>query len=117
MKSRTEMQDIMFKCDAFISLFFRDAGSKVTCQAVKCGLPILYTSSGGLPEIVNGNGILVEDYDIIDFRNDVPKLDSEKVIYAANQLKSKFSKKIKHGEEYLKTLHEYFNILRRFVSN
>ena len=68
------MNNIIANSDAFISLFYRDAGSKVTCQAVNCKLPVLYSDTGGLPEIVKNNGIIVKENDKIKFINTIPEL-------------------------------------------
>lgn len=117
-EDRKRIQEIIIQNDAFISLFFRDAGSKVTCQAVQCQIPILYTNSGGLPELVNKNGVIVDDYTNINILEKTPKLNTESLIISANNLKSNYNKFILNynkRENYIETIREYFNIAIKYV--
>jgi len=116
-EDRQDIYKIISKCDAFISPFFRDAGSKVTCQAVKCKLPVLYVSSGGLKEIVGDNGVMIDDYNIIDFRDDVPKITDD-IIKRANKLKEMHNDIVNNYIErisYSETLSEYFKIMKKLL--
>lgn len=113
-----KMSEIIGSSDAFISLFFRDSGSKVTCQAVQCGLPILHTSSGGLMEIVKTNGIVVNDYNEIDFLDKTPKLDMDDVICGYNDLKDYYNDILDIYEKrapYQDTLSKYFEIMKKYI--
>lgn len=114
---RENIYKIISRCNAFISPFFRDAGSKVTCQAIKCKLPVLYVSSGGLKEIVGDNGVMMNDYNIIDFRDDVPQITDD-IINQANKLKEIYNDIINNYTErisYMETLSEYFNIMKKLL--
>lgn len=113
-----KMSTIISQSHIFISLFFRDAGSKVTCQAIKCGLPVLHTTSGGLKELVNGNGVSVKDYNDMDFRNDTPYLDLEDILKNYKELKYIYNDIInnfKEREPYYYTIENYFKIMRDFI--
>ena len=110
------MSDIMSRCDAFISPFFRCAGSKVTHQAMKCGLPVLYTSTGGLPEIVGDNGIMVNDYNDIDFLDKVPDIDVNLFIEGANKLKDNHNSLISNtSDDYNYTIGDYFKVMKLMI--
>ena len=116
---RTEMCNLISMCDAFISPFFRDAGSKVTCQAVKCKLPILYTSSGGLPELVNGNGVMINDFNRMCFLKNVPSIRIDNVINGVLELKDNYNyivENYKERESYEKTISDYFKIMKKSVN-
>ena len=113
-----EMSNVINDSNIFISLFFRDAGSKVTCQAIKCGLPVLYTTSGGLKEIVGGNGISVKDYEDMDFKTDTPRLNINEVILKYKELKDNYDSFIDNFEKresYYYTIEKYFNVFKSFL--
>lgn len=115
---QNQMSKIISESHLFISLFYRDAGSKVTCQAIKCGLPVLYTASGGLNELVRGNGVSVNDDAHISFRNDIPGLNNEEVLEKYKELKILYDEKIKkfkQREPYYRTLENYFNIMVNYL--
>lgn len=113
-----KMSKIISESHIFISLFFRDAGSKVTCQAIKCRVPVLYVSSGGLTELIRGNGISITDDTSMDFRNTVPPLNIEEVIDKYYELKYTYNDimyNFKEREAYYYTIDEYFNIMKKYV--
>ena len=96
--------------NVFLSLFFRCAGSKVTTQAIRSGLPILYTSSGGLPELVN-TGVIINDYDSINFLDSIPDLNDDEVYDKYLHLKENYGyyrNVIKPKDSYLKMIEKYF---------
>jgi len=116
--SQKQMSDIISRSSIFLSLFFRDAGSKVTCQAIKCGLPVLYTTSGGLNELVRGNGVPVIDDDRMDFRNSSPPLNTDDVISKYKELKEKYNflmKNFKQREPYYYTIENYFKVMKNYL--
>ena len=116
--SQQKMSEIISRSSVFISLFFRDAGSKVTCQAIKCGLPVLYTTSGGLKELVRGNGVPVIDDVRMDFRSGSPSLNMDDVISKYGELKEKYSflmKNFNEREPYYYTIDNYFKIMKNYL--
>lgn len=112
-----KMSDIIGNSDAFISLFFRDSGSKVTCQSIKCELPVLHVSSGGLMEIVKSNGIIINDHTKIDFLDNIPLLDFDDMICAYEDLKYYYNDIIDVYEKrspYQDTISKYFSVLKNY---
>lgn len=113
-----EMSNIIGTSDAFVSLFFRDAGSKVTCQAVQCGLPVLHVSSGGLMELVEClNGTVINDYNDIDFLDSAPNLDKDDLNFGYKDLKTYYKDIIEIYEKrvsYQETLSKYFDVMKSF---
>jgi glycosyltransferase involved in cell wall biosynthesis len=117
-ESQLEMSRIISKSNIFISLFFRDAGSKVTCQAIKCGLPVLYTTSGGLKELVKGNGVPVIDDVHMDFRSSSPPLNIDNIILKYKELKEKYNfltNNFKEREPYYYTIENYFRTMKNYL--
>ena len=117
-KDQQQMSTIIGESHLFISLFYRDAGSKVTCQAIKCGLPVLYVTSGGLNELVWGNGVSVNDDVSISFRNNVPSLNMDEILEKYNELKDSYDyriKKFKEREPYYRTIENYFNVMENYL--
>lgn len=77
--SATEIYDVMSKCHAFINLTCKDAATKTVCTAINYGLPVLYARSGGVAEMVCGNGSHIAESDSIEILNYVPSLDGSDV--------------------------------------
>lgn len=113
----TIMNYLINSSDVFLSPFFRDAGSKVTCQAVNCNLPVLFSSTGGLPEIVKNGGIEIEDYNDIDFLDEVPNIDIDNMVSRYNEIKLNY-KDIKNKKsksfKYKDTMSKYFDVFNKF---
>ena len=53
--SQTEAPNIYQKVNAYITMSFQDNCPSAVIEAMSCGLPILYSSSGGIPELVGKN--------------------------------------------------------------
>ena len=53
--SQNEAPKIYQKADAYITMSFQDNCPSAVIEAMSCGLPILYSSSGGIPELVGKN--------------------------------------------------------------
>ena len=73
--SQKDAPKIYQKVDAYITMSFQDNCPSAVIEAMSCGLPILYSSSGGIPELVGKNsgiGLKVSE-------------DWEKVIVPAKQ--------------------------------
>ena len=53
--SQKDAPKIYQKVDAYITMSFQDNCPSAVIEAMSCGLPILYSSSGGIPELVGKN--------------------------------------------------------------
>ncbi len=53
--SQSDAPKIYQKVDAYITMSFQDNCPSAVIEAMSCGLPILYSSSGGIPELVGKN--------------------------------------------------------------
>jgi glycosyltransferase involved in cell wall biosynthesis len=114
-----KMNQIISKSDAFLSLFFRDAGSKVTCQGVACNLPILFSNTGGLIEIIKCNGTIIKDYDKVDFLDETPELSVIELLKKYKIFKKHYKDLVinykKREETYQNTLSKYFEIFKLYI--
>jgi glycosyltransferase involved in cell wall biosynthesis len=73
--SETKSAEILRCSDALINLSYQDPCPKIVMQALFCGCPVLYSTSGGVPEIVTaglGVGIYDGDPDDADIYNFIP---------------------------------------------
>ena len=62
--SQKDAPKIYQNADAYITMTFQDNCPTAVLEAMACGLPILYSASGGIPELVNkdaGLGINVSE--------------------------------------------------------
>lgn len=122
LESKEDFAKLLRDSDAFVNLSYRDAGSKVVCQARNCGLPVIYANSGGVPEIVSKGGIAIEDDTRIcctgiDFRDNVPIISIKQVTDAILDMKAdlKKYKSMVHLPNYLGTIDNYFAIIEELV--
>ena len=110
--------ELISSSDVFLSLFYRCAGSKVTCQAVSCELPILFVDNGGVPEIVKGNGVIVKENNDIVFTDIIPNIDIEHLYNKYKMIKRNykyFSSIYSRNIPYKMTISKYFDVLNNFI--
>lgn len=106
-----EINNILNNCDAFINLSYRDAAPKVVCQAVACGLPVLYADSGGSNEIID-YGVPIIDEKEIYFSDNVYELDLNEILKSYNTLKKDFNLlKGNIKRSYLAMIKNYYKII------
>jgi glycosyltransferase involved in cell wall biosynthesis len=113
--------NILGPSHAFVNFSYRDAGSKVTCQALMCGLPVLYSISGGVPEIVRtyGKGIGIKDMKPVP--TFIPKLKMEDIHYAHKSFRwiyneLSYSKQMGVNRfDYRKTMQDYFSEIAKVL--
>jgi glycosyltransferase involved in cell wall biosynthesis len=100
--------------DVFVNLSYRDAAPKVVCQAVSCGLPVLYADSGGVSEILD-YGVPILDEKEIFFSDDVYELDPIEILKSYNILKSNYLLyKGNVKRNYLATIKNYYKIIEQY---
>lgn len=109
-----EINNILNDCDAFINLSYRDAAPKVVCQAVACGLPVLYADSGGSNEIID-YGVPIIDEKRIYFSDNVYELDLNEILKSYNILKKDFNLlKGNIKRSYLAMIKNYYKIITEY---
>ena len=113
--------DILNSCDAFVNFSYRDAGSKVVCQALQCGLPVLYADSGGVPELVNQYGVGESIYDVKYHNGKTAPLSIDDIKYSylkfrhqLHQFRDYLIDNTKCDTEYQQTMKDYFENIRKY---
>ena len=118
LESKDIVNTIINQSDVFLALFFRDAGSKVTRQAMNCNIPTLYSSTGGLKEIVKNKGLMINDYNEIDFLDESVDININELYNKYKEIKTIY-KDIKSYKvdrcSYKETLNEYFKTFNKFL--
>lgn len=118
--SPQELANILRMSDAMISLFYKDACPKTMVQAKCCGLPVLFTDSGGQPEI-KAVGTIVQDLiwsvDNWAIDKEVPPLDLDKLknsweLFAFHfEALKKVAMEYRGRTDFVKMLRGYFNAM------
>ena len=74
-----ELLMLYHKCDVFILPSLAEAFGNVFAEAMACGLPIIGSNIGGIPDLVDKeNGILVEPGNIDEIKNAILKMKVSK---------------------------------------
>jgi glycosyltransferase involved in cell wall biosynthesis len=119
-----DIAEILNQSYAFLNFSYKDAAPKVVCQAVQCGLPIIYAASGGTGELV-GAGVKLED-NIIDSEiseEEIPLISISEIYCGQTEylrrrkelgeLAFKFS--LDNSRSYDTMIEQYFETMRKFV--
>lgn len=101
-----KISNILNRTDAFINLSYMDAAPKCVCQAVACGLPVLYANSGGVKEIVGENGIPIVDKKEIEFGDKPESLSLINMYSAYRKMKTHHKSLVKKMKD---TKKDYVN--------
>lgn len=114
-----EMPELYAKFGYFVASSRTEAQGVAMCEAMACGLPVIATNVGGIPEFVkNGeNGLLVPRENPYSLRQAIKHLLSDEHLYdklsesSARFVKDYLSHEIIYKKEYrvLKICREYFN--------
>jgi len=105
-----KINDILNDSDVFVNLSYRDAGAKVVCQAVACGIPVLYADSGGVSELID-YGMAIPDEKEIYFADDVYELDPIDILKSYNELKNEYRHRINTTRNYMAMISNYYKII------
>lgn len=76
---RDQLPELYAQSDAFILTSRAEAFGNVFAEAMSCGLPVICSNVGGIPELVTAkNGVLVEPEDIAGIKNAILTLKHSK---------------------------------------
>lgn len=69
-----EVVDLLQKCHALILPSYQEGVPNVIMEALACGVPVVATKVGGIPEVVNkDNGVLINHYDDVEIVKGIEK--------------------------------------------
>ena len=112
-----ERAKILNQMDAGVNFSYKDAAPKGVCQMLACGLPVLYTDSGGVQELVKayGVGTSVFEFDNSD-GNFVPELLETDIYYSYMDFRHNYNKYFNYMNtvsiNYRHLLLQYFKSIR-----
>lgn len=119
--SSEKFLETISKCSGFLNLTYKDAATKTVCTALNYNIPVLYSNSGGVHELVKDFGIGIFEQDDIKFQENVLELDSENVELGYNLFKNSYddlkTKSSKHNfeKDLWDSLAGYFKIFTRQI--
>jgi glycosyltransferase involved in cell wall biosynthesis len=113
-----EVARILRNSNAFFNPSYRDAVPKVVCQAVACGLPVLFANSGGTHEAVVA-GLGIRDRKDIVLEEKTPDLNIDDMDYALAKFRWKYFKSLDEAEmhrpDFKGMLYSYFKNCRSLL--
>jgi glycosyltransferase involved in cell wall biosynthesis len=77
-----DIASALCNADAMICTAFRDAAPKTVAQGLATGLPVFYADSGGVAELVGGNGLGFTDNNKHTFYSETPNIQIDQMIKA-----------------------------------
>jgi len=74
-----QVVDLLQKCHALVLPSYQEGVPNVIMEALACGVPVVATKVGGIPEVVNdNNGVLINDHNESDVVEGIEKCLSSK---------------------------------------
>lgn len=116
-----QMSDIFNMADAFLNFSYRDAATKTVCQAINCGLPVLYASSGGVPEMVKEYGVGILEKEEWNITNIIPHFSDDELNNCFQKFKDQYPDiktklELFDGQVFFKRmLDEYFKVIKEII--
>lgn len=115
----SKMPELYAKFGYFVASSRTEAQGVAMCEAMACGLPVIATNVGGIPEFIKNekNGLLVPPENPYALRNAIRRLLSDEYLhnklsqYGARFVRHNLSHEIIYKKEYrvLKICREYFD--------
>jgi len=108
------LDNLLMKSQIMIDLSYKEFSTKYVSRAVAAGLPIIYTNSGSLSEVVE-HGIEIEDEKNIGFYTTVPEINIMDVLKAFNDIRYNFKNFYKQeNKNYLTMVNSYNKIISEY---
>ena len=116
-----EFLNVLKQSSAFLNLTCKDAATKTVCVSINCGMPVLFSNSGGVSELVGECGVGIFENDEIEFCETVPELNEfhilqgcEKFVNQFEQLKNNCLGKLRTNP-LKESLRKYFQAMKEMV--
>jgi glycosyltransferase involved in cell wall biosynthesis len=115
-ENQNKMSEIMNMSNIFVNFSYKDACPKTVIQSLHCGLPVLYADSGGVREMVGGNGFGIIDSKTFEFEDMIPpELNIANMIVGLDYIINNYDKLIPTPEKYEIAIQKYFNSIRNLL--
>lgn len=104
------LSEMLSTCDGLFNPSYRDAAPKTVSQAISIGIPVLYSNTGGISEIVGNCGEPISDYEYFTGQEVIP--------LSFDEIKSSLKKMENNWLEYIERAYvrdnvkEYSNMLK-----
>ena len=118
-----EFLSVIKQSSAFLNLTCKDAATKTVCQAINYGLPVLFSNSGGVSELVLDCGVGIKEEEEIDFLKNVPELKQQNIIFGFEQFVEQYAKLKDNIDNRMKddllmiAVGKYFEIIKGEITN
>lgn len=112
--NKEDLYKEIIKCDAMVSLSYRDSCPKTVAHSLECKVPVLYSDTGGHIEMVKNNGLGIPEENKICFNNivkNITKVELKKYLFEFEKNYFKYLK-FKNKKDFNKMLSQYFNIIK-----
>jgi len=122
LSSPEDISSSLRRGSVFVNFSYRDPAPKTVCQALCCGLPVLYANSGGVPELVEGFGVSIVDNSPMEFGDKTPDMADQDISRGTYEIRAKFEtlrEQVKHRDnvdKFKKMLDGYFQIFTKITS-
>jgi glycosyltransferase involved in cell wall biosynthesis len=108
------LNKLLSESHVMIDISYKNFSSKYVSMAIAAGLPVIYTNSGCLEEVVQF-GSSMEDDKEIKFYTQIPEIDKMMVMNSFNDVRTNFKTLYKQDKKnILLMVTNYYNILSEF---
>lgn len=104
---------LLARCDAFVLPSLHEGLPMTLLEAEAAGLPVIVSAVGGMPDIVNGNGYLVDVNDSLNFEKHMIKLITDPALCAAQ---GTVSKTIASQYDVVQITNQYEGLYEKYAS-
>ncbi len=108
------LHKILMESQVMIDLSYKDFSSYYVSKAIASGIPIIYTDSGGLSEIVQF-GVIIDDSQEIEKYSHIPSIDKMRLMIAFNEIRTNFKSLYKQDRKtHLAMITNYYNVFSKY---
>lgn len=113
-----EFKNILVESSVFLNLTCKDAATKTVCTSINSNIPVLYSGSGGVSEIVKEHGIKIYEEDSIEILDYIPELNEKDIINGTEKIIEQYdeiSSKLSISKKYLlESVNSYCEIFKQY---
>jgi len=108
-------------CCGFLNLTCKDAATKTVCTSINYRIPVLYSRSGGVSELVSTYGVSINEIDEIEFLEVAPELNENDIKIGYENFKLRYEElktnilEINPEQKLMNSLGKYFEMMKQFA--